>query len=106
MHSIFDDEDELRYPRSRILLPATMAEAPGITSVLVPSLPATPGPSPPGMRRRTVNEAMSRVSSFISGARLLQRVPILKPYAMIFQAATYGFILVDPLDRLEGGLID
>lgn len=105
MNSLFDEE-ELFFPRSRVLLPPTMAEVPGITSVLVPSLPTTPGPSPPGTRRRTVSEAQERASSFISGARVLQRVPMLKPYAMLFQVLTYGFILVDPLDRLEGGLID
>ena len=106
MNSIFDDEEELLFPRSRVLLSPTMAEAPGVTSVLVPSLPTQPVPSPPGTRRRTVSEAMERASIYISGSRVLQRVPMLKPYAMIFQAATYAFIAVDPLDRLEGGLID
>jgi hypothetical protein len=112
MESIFDDE-ELFFRRSRVLLPALKAEAPGVTSVLVPTLPTQPVPSPPpGMRRRTVGEALERWYSI--------KPPTLEglPYGIqraarrplgIYTAAWYlaaGLILVDPLDRLEGGLID
>lgn len=112
MNSIFDDEDELLFSRSRILMPPTMAEVPGLTSVLVPSLPATPGPLPPGLQRRTMYEALQRL--YAVRPRSLKGTPYgiqraaRRPLG-IYAAAWYlsvGLVLVDPLDRLEGGLID
>ena len=111
MNSLFDEE-ELFFPRSRVLLPPTMAEVPGLTSVLVPSLPATPGPSPPGLQRRTMYEALERLyavkppslEGLPYGIQRAARRP-LAIYTMAWYLAV-GLVLVDPLDRLEGGLID
>lgn len=58
-------------------------------------------------QRRTVNEAFARANS--GGSPLwksAKRVPFFRPYAYLLQGLTYALIVVDPLDRLEGGLID
>jgi hypothetical protein len=61
----------------------------------------------PSTRKRTVGEALIRAGEKGSPLwRATKRVPFLKPYAYLLQGLTYGLILVDPLDRLEGGLID
>lgn len=60
-----------------------------------------------GLRKRTVPEAIMRARGHplfrISSG--LKKTP-LAPYAMLFQGLTYGLILLDPGNRLEGGLID
>jgi len=59
------------------------------------------------MRRRSVNEALARVKG--AGSPLWKtgkRYPFTKPYAYALQGLTYALVLVDPLDRLDGGLID
>lgn len=59
------------------------------------------------MRRRTVAEALIRAQEQGSPLwRTAKQFPFTKPYAYVLQGLTYALILVDPLDRLEGGLID
>ena len=59
------------------------------------------------MQKRTVAEAMKRANSAGSPLwRAARTIPFLKPYGYALQAVTYGLIMVDPLDRLDGGLID
>lgn len=62
-----------------------------------------PGPS---TRKRTVTEALLRANKASPLLRRLKRIPFTRPYAYALQGLTVGLILVDPLDRLEGGLID
>jgi hypothetical protein len=58
-------------------------------------------------RRRTVSEALERVQGAGSPIwKTGKQYPFTKPYAYALQGLTYALILVDPLDRLEGGLID
>lgn len=112
MKSLFEEEGSFYSSPIRVLLPATMGVRPSVTSVLIPTLPTEPVSSPPGMQRRTVYEALERLYAV--------RPPSLEglPYGVqraarrplgIYTAAWYlavGLVLVDPLDRLEGGLID
>ena len=61
----------------------------------------------PTYRRRTVSEALERAIG--AGSPIWQQAkqyPFTKPYAYALQGLTYALILVDPLNRLEGGLID
>ena len=57
-------------------------------------------------QRRTVNEAFARANSALGLTKSAKRVPFFRPYAYLLQGLTYALIVVDPLDRLEGGLID
>lgn len=60
-----------------------------------------------GPRRRTVGEAVERATGAGSPIwKTGKQFPFTKPYAYALQGLTYALILVDPLDRLEGGLID
>jgi hypothetical protein len=68
----------------------------------IPSVKPTPA-----YRRRTVGEALERVQGAGSPIwKTGKQYPFTKPYAYALQGLTYALILVDPLDRLEGGLID
>jgi len=60
-----------------------------------------------GPRKRTVGEAIMRARGhpLFSVSQGMKETP-LAPYAMLFQGLTYGLILLDPGNRLEGGLID
>jgi len=60
-----------------------------------------------GPRKRTVAEAVIRARGhpLFSVSQGMKGTP-LAPYAMLFQGLTYGLILLDPGNRLEGGLID
>ena len=58
-------------------------------------------------RKRTIAEAMARANDAGSPLwRTTRTIPFLRPYGIALQALTYGLIMVDPLDRLDGGLID
>ena len=58
-------------------------------------------------QKRTVAEAMQRANEAGSPLwRATRTIPFLRPYGIALQALTYGLIMVDPLDRLDGGLID
>jgi len=109
MNSIFEEEDELLFPRSRVLLPPTMAQSPMTNRVLISP---TGGftvveKKASGKRKRTVAEALERATGAGSPIwRTGREFPFTKPYAYALQGLTYALILVDPLDRLEGGLID
>ena len=60
-----------------------------------------------GPRKRTVSEALDRVQGAGSPIwKVGKQFPFTKPYAYALQGLTYALVLVDPLDRLEGGLID
>ena len=57
--------------------------------------------------RRTVPEALQRANEMGSPVwRALRVFPLTAPYGLALQGLTYGLIVIDPLDRLEGGLID
>lgn len=59
------------------------------------------------MRRRTVTEAIERAMGPVDLASdTFKMFPLSRPYAKALKAMTYGLIVLDPLDRLEGGLID
>ena len=70
-------------------------------------LAITQDSSSSSMRRRTVGEALVRAGEQGSPIwRGFKRIPFFKPYAYGLQGLTYALILIDPLDRLDGGLID
>jgi hypothetical protein len=105
MFSIFDEEEDVEYVRTKPLAPLLETSGRGgisftITSTLAPFT----GPTSP--RRRTVKEAVARAREPTSRIKKVGRIPFLRPYAFLFEGLVYGFIVVDPLDRLEGGLID
>ena len=76
-------------------------------SVAPEGLPITTTSVRTSMRRRTVAEALDRVQGVGSPLwKAGKQYPFTKPYAYALQGLTYALILVDPLDRLEGGLID
>ena len=111
MFSIFDDEEELTYPMIRPLSPLLETEGRGVTYTVVSAL--SPVISGPSSRRRTVIEALERLATLPSpilprgtppGIVRLMRRP-LGIYGMALLLAA-GLIVIDPLDRLEGGLID
>ena len=57
--------------------------------------------------RRSVPDALKRANEVGSPLWRAMRVfPLTAPYGLALQGLTYGLIVVDPLDRLEGGLID
>ena len=105
MMSIFDDEEELAY-RSRFAGPKKSIV--DTVSVTPRSTIVTPFYSKsPTKRKRTPLEALARANSVGSQLwRPLRAIPPFRLYGFLLQGFTYGFILVDPLDRLEGGLID
>lgn len=105
MFSIFDEEEDVTYVRTKPLAPLFETSGRGgisftITSTLAPFT----GPTSP--RRRTVSEALQRAKEPTGRIATIGQIPFFKPYSYLFQGLVYGFIVVDPLDRLEGGLID
>lgn len=98
-------EDELEH--ARMMMPAqTLPDsARGFSTSTSSRLTYyEPGPT---TRKRTVSEALTRAHGTGSPLwKVTRRVPFLAPYSYALQGLTYGLILVDPLDRLEGGLID
>lgn len=103
--SIFDDDEE-RFYRTRFAGPKrSMVETISLTPQATVAAPFYA--SSPKKRKRTPLEALARANT--AGSRLwrpLRAIPPFRIYGFLLQGLTYGFILVDPLDRLEGGLID
>lgn len=112
MFSIFDDEEELTYPMIRPLAPLLETEGRGVTYTVVSAL--SPVISGPSSQRRTVAEALERLASLPLGAPLPPGTPpgvvrvLRRPLGVWYMARLLaaGLIVIDPLDRLEGGLID
>jgi hypothetical protein len=105
MFSLFDDEEEISYVRTKPMAPVLPSvETRGISFSITSTLAPFMGPTSP--RRRTVREALERARKPTSRIAKVGNIPFLKPYAFLFQGLVYGFVIVDPLDRLEGGLID
>ena len=104
MQSIFDEE-ELQYRQARMVMPM-LAPITIDTGYIMPTMErATYRVN--GKRKRTVSEALVRVQR--GGGPLWQRgkkIPFTAPYAYALQGLAYGLVIVDPLNRLEGGLID
>lgn len=105
VHLSLFDEDELEH--ARMMMPIQhLPDSARRFSTSTTSRLTYYEPSP-STRKRTVGEALARAQS--QGSPLWKfgkRFPFTKPYAYALQGLTYGLILVDPLDRLEGGLID
>lgn len=105
VHLSLFEEEELEH--ARMMMPIQQLSDPARRFSTSTSSRLTyyePGPS---TRKRTVGEALERAQSQGSPLwRSAKRFPFTKPYAYALQGLTYGLILVDPLDRLEGGLID
>ena len=100
MRSIFEDEDE---PDTGLLTrvgPRQEVLAPG--SITIGSVTGFERAEPGAPRKRTKGEAIARVQGPLSPlAELYMLHPFTRPYGRVLTAATYGFILLDPLDRLE-----
>tara|TARA_Y100001951_G_scaffold47954_1_gene37810 strand:- start:747 stop:1058 length:312 start_codon:yes stop_codon:yes gene_type:complete len=103
MLSIFDNEDDLLFRRSRYRPTMPMPSISAAPQLYAPTQQTV-------MRKRTVSEALRRLPAppTLTGVPYgLQR--ILRKPLMIYTAAYFlagATIIVDPLDRLEGGLID
>jgi len=113
MNSIFDDEEQVVYRQSRMTMPMLAPLAAGSGYLMPSSSPALERATyvVDGKRKRTVTEALERLPPPIQlssrtpgGVQRILRKPLVLYNAAVFLAA--GFIIVDPLDRLEGGLID
>ena len=105
MFSIFDEEEGIEYVRTKPLSPLMETSGHGGISFTITSTLA-PFTGPVSPRRRTVAEAIQRAREPVGRISTIGQIPFFKPYAYLFQGLVYGFIVVDPLDRLEGGLID
>lgn len=107
VHLSLFEEDELEH--ARMMMPAAaiqVKESPRQFSTSTTSR-LTYYEAAPSTRKRTVSEAFDRAQGAGSPLwRTTRRVPFLAPYSYALQGLTYGLILIDPLDRLEGGLID
>lgn len=104
MLSIFDEE-ELQYRQTRMVMPM-LAPRTTDTGYIMPTMERATYRDD-GKRKRTVPEALVRVQR--AGGPIWQRAkrfPFTAPYAYALQGLSYGLVIVDPLDRLEGGLID
>jgi len=63
--------------------------------------------SPELQQRRTVGEALERVMLPLEALTEAGKAfPLTRPYTKLLTGLTYGLILLDPLDRLEGGFVD
>jgi len=104
MNSIF--EEELLAPsRARMMMPSSLEPA-EVSFSISTDLTYRQAPTS-STRKRTVPEAINRArSNFLFRASNGLRPTPFAPYAMLFQGLTYGLILLDPGNRLEGGLID
>jgi len=112
MNSIFDDEEQVVYRQSRMTMPMLAPMATG-SGYLMPSSSPTLERATyvvDDKRKRTVLEALERLppppqtTGLPFGVQRLARKPLMIYTAAYFLAA--GFVIVDPLDRLDGGLID
>lgn len=111
MNTIFDDEDQVVYRQRRQIMPMLAPRETGQGYLIPSSAPRLTYMEPAGKRKRTVVEALERLPNPISlsdttpgGIQRVLRKPLMIYNAAVFLAA--GFVIVDPLDRLEGGLID
>jgi len=112
MNSIFDDEEQVVYRQSRMTMPMLAPMATGSGYLMPSSSPALARATyvVNSKRKRTVLEALERLppppqtTGMPYGVQRVLRKPLMVYTAAYFLAA--GFIIVDPLDRLEGGLID
>mgnify|MGYP001261681983 FL=1 len=109
MMSLFDD-DEVVF-RRRPAVTAPLQARHHLTYTIGSTL--TYRTSPRSKRRRTVGEALQRIYDAsppdfeAAGLYALAR-PTRKPF-MIYNAARVGaaaLVMIDPLNRLEGGIID
>lgn len=112
MQSIFDDEDMIVYRQARQVMPMLAPMSTGQGYLIPATAERLTYIEPAGKRKRTVGEALERLE-FIAprpltglpyGVQRALRRPMMVYTAAWFLAA--GFVIVDPLDRLEGGLID
>ncbi len=104
VHLSLFEEDELEH--ARMMMPIQRLSDPArrfSTSNTSRLTYYEPGPS---TRKRTVTEALQRANKASPVIRRLKGIPFTRPYAYLLQGLTVGLIVVDPLDRLEGGLID
>ena len=113
MFSIFDEEEAIGYRPARSSMPLL---APFVVQrdVIIPSNSERLTYVRSDKRKRTVGEALERlggvsppygfVEALPPGIQRIARKPMMLYTAAWFLAA--GAVIVDPLNRLEGGLID
>jgi len=105
MNSIFEEE-YFAPSRARMIIPASSPEPGEVSFSISTNLTYRQAPTS-SKRKRTVGEAIMRarghpVFRLVKGLK----VTPLAPYALLFHGSVYGMILLDPGNRLEGGLID
>lgn len=111
MNTIFDDEDQIVYRQRRQVMPLLSPVETGQGYLIPSSAPRLTYVEPSGKRKRTVIEALERLPKPIylsenvpGGIQRIARKPLFIYNAAVFLSA--GFVIVDPLNRLDGGLID
>lgn len=107
MFSIFDEEEAIEYRRARQTLPLLAPVVQEKGYIMPSNSERLTYEFKDKKRKRTVAEALQRVQG--AGSPIWatgKKFPVTKPYAYALQALTYALIFVDPLNRLEGGLID
>lgn len=113
MFSIFDEEEAIGYRRARQTLPL-LAPVVQEKGYIIPSTSERLTYAINGKRKRTVGEALERlgdvsppygvIEALPPGVQRIARKPMML-YTMAWWLAA-GAVIVDPLNRLEGGLID
>jgi len=105
MNSIFEEE-YFAPSRAKIIMPAASPDPGDMSFSISTNLTYRQAPTS-STRKRTVGEALMRARGhpLFRLSKGLRPTPY-APYAALFQASVYGLILLDPGNRLEGGLID
>lgn len=113
MFSIFDEEEALGYRPARQTLPL-LAPVVKEKGYIIPSSSERLTYALDGKRKRTVWEALERLGDVSPPYGVIETLPpglqrIARKPMFIYTAAWWlaaGAVIVDPLNRLEGGLID
>lgn len=111
MFSIFDEEEFERHRPTRYVVPLLAPQAVS-QGYIIPSSAPRLMYRISNKRKRTVSEALERLPGPIDLPDIIEETQIgrtLRKPLMIYEAARWiamGLIIVDPLDRLEGGIID
>ena len=111
MNTIFDEEDQVVYRQHRQVMPMLAPRETGQGYLIPSNAPRLTYVTPAGQRKRTMMEALERLPKPIhlgpnvpGGIQRVARKPLMIYNAAVFLSA--GFVIVDPLNRLDGGLID
>ncbi len=103
MNSIFDEEETFIARRpvlSKMFAPIPIESNTSITigSVMTDLTYRTPSEK----QKRSKFEAGARATQQLGRLKPISKIPFFRPYFYALGGLSYGVILIDPLDRLEG----